>query len=182
MVSFIGCGLESESSPGLSSSLDMDPNSTDPIDPTDPTDPTDPDSNTTDPDSNTTDPDSNTTDPVLPASIYDPKACGHVDYKVIIYDSKLVAATFSADYGIGLTSYYPKSTSASTETEFLADVLVVTDNYSFSFDRVWLENSNKTIYVRSPVDADDNYECYRYELNSIDPNVIRSQMVLVHRD
>ena len=132
--------------------------------------------------------------PVTP-SVYDPNACGSVDYRAITDNSFLPASTFSQEFGIGLTSYYPQGyyaeasevilfhpQSLENETESLADVLVITENFSFSFDKVWVQNSNRTFYVRSPVDADEAFECYRYEINSTDAADISSQYVLVHRD
>ena len=138
---------------------------------------------------------SEATDPVVD-SIYDAKACGHVDYKAIVDNSLYPAATFSSEYGMGVTSYYPKSISGASKSEVilfhplnleneldnLSDILVIASNYSFSYDRVWLQNSNKTIYIMSPKDDDDNFECYRYELNSTNTSDIRDNMVLVHRD
>ena len=187
-----GCGVNSDSSSRTSTStMDPDSNTTDPDSNT-----TDPDSNTTDPDSNTTDPDSNTTEPdPVTESIYDEYACGHVDYKAIVDNSLYPAATTSAVFGLTLTSYYPKSFVASGSEvilfhplvfdgplDNLADVLVITDQYSFSFDRNWIGNGNSTIYIMSPKDYDDNFECYRYELNSTNTSDIKNQMVLVHRD
>lgn len=140
---------------------------------------------------------SEVTDPVVVTpSVYDSKACGAEDYKAIVDNSLYPAATFSSEYGMGITSYYPKSISGASKSEVilfhplnleneldnLSDILVITSDYSFSYDRVWLENSNKTIYIMSPKDDDDNFECYRYELNSTDTGDIRDNMVLVHRD
>ena len=112
----------------------------------------------------------------------------------IIDNSFYPAATFDSEYGLGLTSYYPKGFSASKSEIMLfhpivlenplvvglTDILVITPDYSFSYDRAWVQNSNRTIYIRSPLDDNDNYECYRYELNSTSASDMK--MVLVHRN
>ena len=46
-------------------------------------------------------------------------------------------------------------------------VVVFTDNnYYFAFDEAWIENSEHTIYIRTPKNEDNLYGCYRAELNS----------------
>ncbi|MCW8837400.1 MAG: hypothetical protein OQK11_01735, partial [Thiovulaceae bacterium] len=61
-----------------------------------------------------------------------------------------------------VTMYYPSL--QNTET---ADMVVVfEEDYYFTFDEAWLDNSNKTIYIMTPKDDRGLYNCYRYELDS----------------
>ena len=43
-------------------------------------------------------------------------------------------------------------------------------NYRLDIDTAWANNDETIIYVQMPKNENDLYECYRYELNSIDVN------------
>lgn len=128
---------------------------------------------------------------VVTPSIYDENACKNTGTYTNIKDNSFDPGGFyDAEEGIKLTSYYPKLTLATysearlfhprLDGEVNGDMTLVwvPSEYSFSFDSKWLENSNRTIYIKSPVDADEQYTCYRYELNTTNRDDMTR--VLVH--
>ena len=44
-------------------------------------------------------------------------------------------------------------------------VIVFQDSYYFAFDKAWINNSQKTVYVMTPKEESGRFSCYRYELN-----------------
>ena len=69
-----------------------------------------------------------------------------------------------------LVLYYP-----SLNVALSNDVTVVFDedsNYYFTFDKSWEQNSNRTVYVKTPADTQELSSCYRYELSSSHANEI----------
>lgn len=127
-------------------------------------------------------------------SNYDANAC-NISGHVTIYDNSDTSEGVSNDdYGMGLTSYYPKDSNGTTsfvrlyfpskfdqELDAGRDVVVSTTNYSFSFNKSWVQNSNKTVYISTPERFGVEKECYRYELNSTKSSDISSQITLVFR-
>lgn len=191
-IAFIGCGVETNSSDMNTPSSNIDPSGSGDTD-TDPTDTNNTDTNNTD--TNTTDPaDTNDTIPVEPTdygpSTYDPQACLSTGGYVAIRDNSFDPSGFYDEVeGIKVTSYYPKTFNAVESQVMLyhhgleADingllVFVFTSQYSFSFDTKWIENANRTIYIRSPDDENGDFLCFRYELNSTDRDEL--ERVLVH--
>ena len=188
---FAGCGVETKSSD--LPSLDDGTNITDPAD-VNTTDPAD--VNTTDPaDVNTTDPaDVNTTEPVVDIdygpSTYDPQAClVGGGYNYISDNSFDPDGYYDEPNGVGVTSYYPKTFNASESEVRLyhpgldgslagSAIFFVEDRYSFSYDVDWVNNVKNIFYIKSPVEDDGKYFCFRYKLNSVNKNEI--ERVLVH--
>ena len=160
------------------------------------TDPDPTDDNKTDPvDDNKTDPvDDNTTDPVIDEdygpSTYDPQACLSGNGYTYIRDNSFDPdGYYDEANGLKVTSYYPKTFNAAESevrvyhpgldgTVSGAPVFKVESRYSFSFDKEWVNNANNTIYVKTPLDVNNEYFCFRYKLNSTDRNEIK--WVLVH--
>ena len=193
-ILFIGCGVETSSSSVASSSSDTNSNGgTD----TNSSDNGGADTNSTDTNStDTNSTDTNTTDPVViededyGVSTYDPQACLSTGRYVFIRDNSLDPDGFFDELnGIKLTSYYPKTFNA-TESEIrlyhpslensVDDnlIFVFTSRYSFSFDTKWLDNTNRTIYMKTPDDENGDFYCFRYELNTTVRDDVK--MVLVH--
>lgn len=46
-------------------------------------------------------------------------------------------------------------------------VIVYEDKFRFGFDRAWVDNVNKNIYIRTPKVNGRFFKCYRYSLDSI---------------
>jgi len=72
-----------------------------------------------------------------------------------------------------VTIFYPdleNATSGNKSTK-------IEENYSFGYDKAWLENSDKTIYVMTPKDEDGVYSCYRYQLSSTSDSEVVSTKV-----
>jgi hypothetical protein len=59
--------------------------------------------------------------------------------------------------------YYPLLTHEKTQSV----ALVFDENYYFVFDEAWLQNTNKTIYIKTPKDENGLNSCYRYTLDTI---------------
>lgn len=81
--------------------------------------------------------------------------------------------------GLGITSRYAfNSDESKTEVAlFYYDLLVARamnvtsiseDTYTLSVDTAWASNERKILYVRTPVDRDGLFGCYRYDLSDID--------------
>ena len=111
-------------------------------------------------------------------AIYDANACGSLAYRAIS-DNSLdpEGSIYLPDMGLKISSYYRQGFNA-TESEVAlfypktlevpmvgTTVFVVETNFSFVFDKAWIDNSNSTIYIKSPI-VNDEFECYRYELNT----------------
>ena len=45
-------------------------------------------------------------------------------------------------------------------------------NYYFTYDEAWVENTEQTVYVKTPKDTQGLYSCYRYQLSSTTTNDI----------
>jgi len=111
-------------------------------------------------------------------AILDERACLATDGYKIIMDSSLTPDRVSDDEnGVSIKSEYEQNVSVEqTEvTLYYTDIeapktfnyiIKYEDNFSFSVDEAILEQSNKTIYVRTPKDENDLYGCYRAELNT----------------
>jgi len=72
-----------------------------------------------------------------------------------------------------VTIFYPdleNATSGNKSTK-------IEENYSFGYDKSWLENSDKTIYVMTPKDEDGLYSCYRYQLSFTNDSEVVSTKV-----
>ncbi|QSZ40611.1 hypothetical protein GJV85_00245 [Sulfurimonas aquatica] len=121
---------------------------------------------------------------------YDANSCNIVgDYKAISDTSFDPLSTVDPVNGIEINSdlgytsdlqgttvaiYYP------TLTKVLVGqfVNVYTDKkYRFGFDKAWLSNVNKTVYVRTPSIDGLDYSCYRFTLTSLTPGAITSTKV-----
>ena len=58
--------------------------------------------------------------------------------------------------------YYPNLTSSLSN-----DITVIfKEHYYFKFDKNWIYNTNKFIYIQTPKNGDIEASCYRFELNS----------------
>lgn len=134
--------------------------------------------------------DAPTVDPEVDA-IYDADACGSLDYRAISDNSLSPEGNSESDVGLKITSYYPPGYHSQESEVALfypldfegpkvgTTVFVWTLDFSFSYDKSWIDNTNKTIYIKTPI-INDEFECYRYELNSTDANDL--QAVLVYRN
>ena len=73
---------------------------------------------------------------------------------------------FDADFEKSeVTIYYPSISQTLSD-----DTIIVFEediNYYFTFDAAWVDNVEKTIYIKTPKDTQGLFNCYRYELNSI---------------
>lgn len=107
----------------------------------------------------------------------DAKACGATGYVAIVDSSFDPEGYVQEQHGIEISSSYPMGFNpALTEVKLFHpglehEKLGVTSNvfgvqYYFSYDHAWVNNSNTTIYIRTPLDSNGKYGCYRYEITS----------------
>lgn len=76
--------------------------------------------------------------------------------------------------GTTIAIFYPDLTQSLTG-QF---VNVFTDqDYRFAFDKAWLSNTNKTVYIRTPGVDGGVFSCYRFVLTSLDAGAITSTKV-----
>lgn len=52
------------------------------------------------------------------------------------------------------------------------NIVILQNDYTFVYNSAWMQNNNKTIYVMTQKTKNSLYSCYRFELNSLDPNKI----------
>jgi len=173
----VGCGVETSSSSnsdttsGTTSGIDStDENSTDENSTTDSVDITPTGSNSG----------FDTKD-----ALYDENACSlDTGFNVISDSSFDPVSTADIDNGLEINSAYPYTADLEatkvalyypTFTQELSGQFVnvyATQYYRFSFDKSWLDNSDKKIYIRPPKGDALYYGCYRFELNSLDAGTI----------
>jgi len=189
LLSFISCGVESDSSTGLqivdvNETIPPDSNETVP-----------PDTNETlPPDSNTTlPPDSNTTEPIDPIfdtvdGEYDENACKGsymTNSSPLVDDSNSLREEVDLINGLAIRSLYPENGSDSSVVLYynnLASGIVLEedqttvygDNAQFSttFDLVWAAQLNNYTYVKTPPKESGKNACYRIDMISVDGNSI----------
>lgn len=123
-------------------------------------------------------------------ALFDKNACTlESGYNVISDSSFDPLSTADIDSGVEINSAYPYTADLEatkvalfypTLTKSLIGQFVnvyATQYYRFAFDKAWLGNSDKTIYVRPPKGNALYYGCYRFELNSLDAGTITSTKV-----
>ena len=127
-------------------------------------------------------------------AIYDKSACtlqdsGNTladtdDESQRVYDIEN-GLSLSSSYTSGLTQeenevtiYYPNL----EKTKSGDNTVVFKDNYYFSYDNAWIENSNNTIYIKTPKEVDSPYGCYRVKLDSMSENDITFVKVYSYSD
>lgn len=152
------------------------------------------DDNTTVPDNNTTVPDNNETviDPVDQAdSIFDVTGAVEDEFACIkLYEdgyTNNVISDDAVDYlgetdledGVGINSRYAYNFDASkTEVKLFyydlkpsRDMFMETinlDKYNVFIDTAWAQNDETVFYVKTPIDKDGLYGCYRLDAETID--------------
>jgi len=164
-----------------------------------------PDENTTEvPDENTTEvPDENTTVIEQPNggtdteiesifddtdAIYDAIACGAFDGYTAMKDNSLdPEGNYDEVHLITVGSSYPPLSASETEVTLFRPDLSQTetnsistkyeDNYYISYDIAWVNNSNNTFYLKTPIKSNNLYDCYRYVFNTTDTNDINATKV-----
>lgn len=109
----------------------------------------------------------------------DPQACLATNgYQIISHNSFTPERVDDYENGLSIYSGYSLDSDnlESTEVQLYytsltvdradSSTIVFEDNYTFSFNQAWIENSNHTIYIRTPKDSQNLYGCYKAELNS----------------
>ena len=93
--------------------------------------------------------------------------------------------SLKSEYGFGesiqdneIIIYYPNLTEPKTDE----NTIVFGDEYYFVFDKAWVQNSKKTLYVKTPKDENGIYSCYRFELNSASATNISRRKVFRYLD
>ena len=123
-------------------------------------------------------------------AIYDANACGSLSYRAINDNSLDPEGNVAVweDMGLKITSYYRQGFNPSESEVALfypktlevpkvgSTVFVVETDFSFVFDKAWIDNSESTIYIKSPI-INDEFECYRYELNTTTSDEITPVLV-----
>jgi hypothetical protein len=146
------------------------------------------DTNTTTSDTNTTTGDTGTTTVDQANSIFDvvgavldTKACLVGDYTSnLLSDTSFdPIGVFDTEYGIGINSAYAYNADIlKTEAKVYYSTLkpsrsmdvinIYAEHYRVTVDIAWSGNDDTLIYVKTPLDDNGLYGCYRYELNGID--------------
>ncbi len=178
-----GCGVETSSSGGdivYSNPSSNNQNSSNSSQKTEDNVTTKTDVNSSVSDTNVTDSNTNVdTNTTFDASgaVYDAKACGAFDGYLAMHDNSFDPEPVKDDAnGMVLASsmplgFNPKDAeiteyySPLTVTKEGALISVFGDGYYFSFDKGWVQNDRKTIYIKKPTKPKQS--CYRYELNSL---------------
>jgi len=99
--------------------------------------------------------------------------------RTIVDDSFDYLGTFDEEHGIGVNSRmtYNDDIDKTKITVFYYDlkparamdlVSVYETQYRLDIDRAWAYNEEKVVYVKTPIDANGLYGCYRYDLSSLD--------------
>ena len=111
-------------------------------------------------------------------AIYDAKACGAFDdYSALIDSSLDPEGREDSQNGIMIYSTY-RFSFVPSETQVILFyphlnatkkgkpyVSLYTSNYTIAFDKGWVDNDNKRVYIQTPKIGDQKSECYRYTLN-----------------
>lgn len=110
-------------------------------------------------------------------ALLDEQACSQTnDYNMLSHSALQVEKSEDRTNGIAIASEYPKGKTLDDSqvqifypmlesTLTSESVIVFQDHYYFVFDKSWIKNSNRTVYIRTPKDENDLYSCYRFELN-----------------
>jgi len=118
-------------------------------------------------------------------AILDEQACQATNgYNLLQSSNFTIEKSIDATNGIGIMSefdrgdsfddslvqiFYPNLDVIKIEND---DIVVFQENYYFSFNRAYNQNTNKTVYVMTPKNEDGTFSCYRFELNfSVATNV-----------
>ena len=121
---------------------------------------------------------------------FDKNACTLEGVYEIVSDSSFdPLSTANIENGVEINSAYPYTADLEATkvalfypplTQSLVGQFVnvyATQEYRFSFDKAWVGNGDKTIYIRPPKGNSLYYVCYRFELNSLDAGTITSTKV-----
>ena len=179
-VFFLGCGVETDSSFGDSTTT---------------SEPGTGDGNSTD---------DNTTDGSGTGVVVDDPSSSGFDQNDAELDSSacIINATYEAiddssfdplanadvDNGLEIASQYNYSTDleATKVALFYPELTVVKldinmhiyeESYRFSFDKAWPSNDLASIYIRTPQNIYGTYSCYRYDLDSLSGDTITKTKV-----
>ncbi|QSZ40608.1 hypothetical protein GJV85_00230 [Sulfurimonas aquatica] len=132
--------------------------------------------------------DFDTTDAIL-----DNKACKETNYNILTNDNLALQKSDDLSNGISIRSeykdaininnsevklFYPDLQNTKTES----NVVFFETDYYFVFNKAWVNNIDKTIYLMTPKDIDGLHKCYRYELNSENSNEITATKVYSYAD
>lgn len=123
-------------------------------------------------------------------AILDVEACGSFDGYLTVKDNSFDPEGFyDSKNGITIGSSYPLNFSPkNTEVVLFYTNLTVNksntfktiyeSNYYISFDKSWVNNTTRTIYIKTPkLEITDNkYGCYRYELNSVSSKIKKTKV------
>ncbi len=74
--------------------------------------------------------------------------------------------------------YYPTI----TQTQKDDRVIVFQEGYYFAFDKAWIDNIKKSIYIMTPKEANGSFSCYRYELNFLVEESVKGTKVFRYTD
>jgi len=184
MLNACGVSTDSSSSQVLSSTGTVDKNTTDTNSTTD--------TNTTDSNSSSGG-DTNTGSTgitstgsgfVVDGAEYDANSCIiNTTYTVLSDTSLDPVSAFDVVNGVEISSKYPYSPNVDetkvaifypTLGQLLVNnaINVYFEDYRLGFDKAWSSASNKIVYVRQPVAGTKLYECYRYDLSSLETQSI----------
>jgi len=187
IIGFSGCGVETDSSTKTTD--------------TSGTGGSNPDSNSTDGNTGNSDDNGTTNSPdITPTgsnsgfdtqdALFDKNACTLEGVYEIVSDSSFdPLSTANIENGVEINSAYPYTADLEATkvalfypplTQSLVGQFVnvyATQQYRFSFDKSWVDNDRKTIYIRPPKGNSLYYMCYRFELNSLDAGTITSTKV-----
>ena len=128
-------------------------------------------------------------------AILDPLACSEESNQNYMDDSSLDPDSKSdISNGISIRSilpyssyvdstkvrlYYPNLHEEKTSTQ----TVIFSDEYYFAFDTSFIENSDKTVYIRVPEDENTTmYSCYRYTLSSTNAEALLPTKVYRYND
>jgi len=115
-------------------------------------------------------------------AILDQQACSEENAYSKISNSDKALSSDDAN-GISLASQYTDITNIADpmvsmyypnlESPLSNEIIVIfKEHYYFQFDKNWIYNKNKFIYIQTPKNGNIEASCYRFELNSKLPNKI----------
>lgn len=142
------------------------------------------DTNTTDTNTGTTGITSTDNGFVVDDAEYDVNSCIINTTYIALSDTSLdPVSAFDVVNGVEISSKYPYSpnvdeTKVAVFYPTLGQLLqnnavnVYFEDYRLGFDKAWSSASNQLVYVRQPVAGTALYECYRYDLSSLETQSI----------
>ena len=127
-------------------------------------------------------------------ALLDENACKmSQSYNMLAHSSFAVDKSEDSANGISLVSEYPRGDAVKNSevqiyypnlqtAKSFDDTIVFQESYYFVFDKSWLQNSERTIYIRTPQAEDGLYSCYRFELNFSTATNVKGTKVFRYQD